>query len=171
MRKLIPKHITTIVPKWFSLNKHKANHFFALVALLVTISFIFQDYLFSTVNNSRFYLSEVLLFKIFWINFIPFSYLIFFIHSKLEGISRKLSIRIPLFLATVFAVLSVHIIVSSFLISSLGDMWYGIEITTWQLATTKLIDYLGVAFLFYFLAIWVAEYTSQTNLRLTSLFK
>lgn len=148
------------------MNKNKANHFFGLAALLVTFSFIFQDFLFSEVNNSSFYIGEVLLFKIFWLCYIPFSYLIFFLHSKIKKLSRKPIIRIQLYVLTVLLILSVHVMTSSFLISTLGSIWYGYRFTTWQLATTKLIDYLGVAFLFYFLAIWIAEYTSQTSLKL-----
>jgi len=162
MRKLTSYHIYDDFIKWFSLNKNKANHFFALAALLITASSVFQDFLFSEINNTGFYLSEVLLFKIFWIFFIPFSYLTFFVHRKLFRSSIKTGYRIPLLILTIVTVLTIHIMVSSIIISFFGNTWYGFRITVWQLATTKLIDYLGVAFLFYFLAIWVAEYTSQT---------
>lgn len=166
MRKLIPQHITGILIGWFSLEKNKASHFFALAALLITISSIFQDFLFSEINNTDFYLSEVLLFKIFWLFFIPFSYLIFFLYRKLDLASIKTSYRIPLLVLTIAIVLIIHLIGSSILISGIGNTWYGFRLTIWQLVTTKLIDFLGVAFLFYFLAIWVAEYTSKTSEKL-----
>ncbi|MEP0973409.1 MAG: LytTR family DNA-binding domain-containing protein [Balneola sp.] len=163
MRNLTSDHTYSGIIKWFSLNKNKANHFFALAALLVTASSVFQDFLFSEVNNTGFYLSEVLLFKIFWIFFIPFSYLIFFVHRKLFRTPIKKGYRIPLLILTIVIVLTIHIMVSSILISFFGNTWFGFRITVWQLATTKLIDYLGVAFLFYILAMWVAEYTNQTR--------
>jgi len=148
--------------KWFSLNKNKANHFFALMALVVTLCFIFQDYLFSEINNTGFYLREVLLFKVFWLCFIPFSYLTFFLSTKINTVTDKKSVRIPLLILMVIVVLTAHILLSSFLISTLGNLWQFFEISTLRLATTKLIDYLGVAFLFYLLAVWVADYTSRT---------
>jgi len=61
---------------------------------------------------------------------------------------------------------AVQVVSSSILISSLGTAWFGFRITVWQLITTKLINYLGIGFLFYVLAIWVAEYIYRTNEKL-----
>lgn len=154
------------IEKWFALNKNKANHFFALTALLVTASAIFQDFLFSEINNTGFYLREVLLFKIFWLFFIPFSYIIFFLHNKLSQVSIKSVYRVLLLILIIASLFAVQVLSSSVLISSLGTTWFGFRITVWQLITTKLINYLGIGFLFYVLAIWVAEYIYRTNEKL-----
>lgn len=166
MKNSILYQTSTGLAKWFSLNKNKANHFFALMALIVTLCFIFQDYLFSEINNTGFYLREVLLFKVFWLCFIPFSYLTFFLSTKVNAVSDKKSVRLTLLILLVLVVLTAHILLSSFLISTLGNLWQFFEISTWRLATTKLVDYLGVACLFYVLAMWVAEYTARTTERL-----
>ncbi|MEQ9278504.1 MAG: LytTR family DNA-binding domain-containing protein [Balneola sp.] len=166
MRKSIAYQKSGKIEKWFVSNKNKANHFFALAALLVTASSIFQDYLFSEINNTGFYLREVLLFKIFWLFFIPFSYLTFFLHNKLSQLSIKPLHRILALILIITSLFGVQVLSSSVLISNLGTAWFGFRITVWQLITTKLIDYLGIAFLFYVLSIWVAEYIYRTNEKL-----
>lgn len=166
MGKMIAYQKLGKVEKWFALNKNKANHFFALAALLVTASAIFQDFLFSEINNTGFYLREVLLFKIFWLFFIPFSYIIFFLHNKLSQASIKSVYRVLLLILIIASLFAVQVLSSSVLISSLGTAWFGFRITVWQLITTKLINYLGIGFLFYVLAIWVAEYIYRTNEKL-----
>jgi two-component system LytT family response regulator len=88
--------------------------------------------------------------------------------TKVKTVSDKKSIRVSLLILMVIVVLTAHILLSSFLISILGNLWQFFEISTWRLATTKLIDYLGVACLFYILAMWVAEYTTKTTERLNS---
>ncbi|MEP1151594.1 MAG: LytTR family transcriptional regulator [Balneola sp.] len=62
-------------------------------------------------------------------------------------------------------------LISSFIISIAGNVWYNFQFTTWQLATSKLVDYLGITILFYFLAISVAEYTHLSTIKINTLEK
>lgn len=171
MRKEVHQNTANLFIKWFSLNNQRAKLLFVIAALLITLSFIFQDFLFSEINSTNFNLSEVLLFKIFWLCFVPLTYLAFFLQKKLNGISRKLFTRLILLLASVLVLSFLHMLISSFIISIAGNVWYNFQFTTWQLATSKLVDYLGITILFYFLAISVAEYTHQSTIKINTLEK
>lgn len=160
MKKLITYRNPGKTEKWFDVINNRPDHFFALTASLVTVSAIFQDFLFSEINNTGFYIGEVLLFKIFWLFFIPFSYITFFLHRR---ILVKSGFRILFLMSIIVLLLIMHLIGSSVLISGFANTWFGFRITVSELITSKLIDYLGVAFLFYLSAMWLAEYTYQVK--------
>lgn len=62
-------------------NKYILSVFFWLLVFLLAV---FQDYIFSELRNTGFYLSESLLYNTYWVLFIPFTQLSFYFYRSIK---------------------------------------------------------------------------------------
>ncbi|MDO1500774.1 LytTR family DNA-binding domain-containing protein [Winogradskyella maritima] len=110
---------TINIPEKFKIPRIGRLPLYPLLVILVFILAVLQDYIYSRIQNTGFYLSESSLYNTFWIYFIPFS----IIANRLLKVTNKkntffklpLKIGIGLFLSILHIVLfaSLFVLVSS----------------------------------------------------------
>ncbi|HSW55954.1 MAG TPA: LytTR family DNA-binding domain-containing protein [Ignavibacteriaceae bacterium] len=91
-------------------------YFWLLICLLVVL----QDYVFAILEQTPFYWSEVLLFKIYWILFIPFSLSVYYFNIRTAITKQNLLRSIPKHILFSVSLTFIQFFIFAFLVSGLS---------------------------------------------------
>lgn len=110
---------------YFKFRKAKINRSFTYLGILILILAvtIFQDFLHSKFNSYSFYLSESLLFNLFWVLVIPIGFGLRYLFQKIS-LLQKLKRPLLRNIFFVFAGSIIHILVYSATIFGLSALFY-----------------------------------------------
>lgn len=95
---------------------------YLIIVVFVFLLALIQDYIYSRLQHTGFYLSESLLYNTFWVFFIPFT---FFINQLIKNINPKNKlVKLPFNLGAGIAFSFLHIIIFTFLFVFVSHLFF-----------------------------------------------
>ena len=139
------------------------NYFYFWVSICFLI--ILQDYAFSVIKHIPFYWSEVLLFKIYWLLFIPFSIAVFYFNIKLPLERQNFSYSIPLHILFSIFLTFVQLFLFAVFVSGISQLFSDYPFYFYSIFTKTLArDFYLNILVYWFLIILQHYFSSKTEI-------